>query len=229
MRGLAIAFGIAFGSVFAVIAVRQNDLRQARSAFGSTGLSDWVDWELGRFSMLGFALQTVDRYGLLYGETFLNSVLQPISGLFRLLGMELALSSTRSSMEIAAEQLLNSSTAVYIVPGLSAELFLNFGAIGVLFGYFALGRLCGWIDGRFIKSSSALTQLAWAYTGMLVVKSIAYGSNQIITGLLYTGFPILMVAYLSYLIRGRRVETVTNCQPTDNGLCSTTVRTNRTP
>jgi len=210
MRGPAIAFGVAISFILTMVAIRQNDLRQSKSAFGSTGLSDWVDWELGRFSMLGFSVQTVDRYGMLFGETFINSVFQPISGLSRLLGLELPQFIARSSMEVAAGQLLNSSTAIYIVPGLSAELFLNFGAVGVLFGYFTLGRLCGWIDDRSIKCSSPLTQLGWAYAGMLVFKSIAYGVGQIFSGLLFTGLPVLIVAYTSFLIRGQRVGTGTN-------------------
>jgi hypothetical protein len=117
--------------------------------------------------------------------------------------------SARPSVEIAAEQLLNSSTAVHIVPGLSAELFLNFGVLGIALGYFALGRLCGWVDGRFTNSGSIVTQLVWAFAGTLIVKSIGFG-GAVITTFLFTGAPLLAVAGASHLFRRQRLDTTAN-------------------
>ncbi|WP_149439143.1 O-antigen polymerase [Mycolicibacterium sp. P1-5] len=206
VKGPAVAFGAAIGLVSTVVVLRANDLRQSRSAFGSTGLSDWVDWELGRFSMLGFALQSADRYGLLYGETFVNSAAKPLASLSGFLGIELFQSSGRSSVDLAAAQLLNSSKADYIVPGLSAELFLNFGTVGLVLGYFVLGRVCSWTDDRFINSGSLVTQLAWAFVGVEIVRSIAYGGAAIMT-ILFTGAPLLAVAGVSHLIHRSHLDT----------------------
>lgn len=205
MTGSAIASGAAVGLVLTLIALRQNDFRQSKSAFGSTGPSDWVDWELGRFSMLGFALQSADRYGLLLGETFVESVLRPLAALSQFVGIRAFQSDGRSSTEVVVSELLNSSTAIYVVPGLSAELFLNFGIVGIALGYCALGWLCGWVDDRFTNSGSILTQLAWAFAGTLIVKSIGFGS-AVFTTFLFTGAPLLAVAGASYLIRRQQIE-----------------------
>ena len=166
MSWAGIAFSAAIGLMFTFIALKQNDFRQSKSAFGSTGLSDWLDWEFGRFSMLGFALQSSDRYGLLGGETFVESVLRPLVGLSQFVGIQLFQLDSRSSTQVVVSELLNSNTADWIVPGLSAELFLNFGVVGIAVGYFLLGRLCGWADDQFANSGSILTQLAWAFAGL---------------------------------------------------------------
>jgi len=209
VTGLAIASSAAIGLVFTFVALQQNDFRQSKSAFGVTGPSDWLDWELGRFSMLGFALQSTDRYGLLGGETFVESVLRPLAALSQFVGIRAFQSVGQSSTEVVISELFNSSTAIYVVPGLSAELFLNFGVVGIALGYFALGRVCGWVDDRFTDSGSILTQLAWAFTGTFIVKSIGFG-GAVITTFLFTGAPLLVVAGASHLIRRQRLDSTAN-------------------
>lgn len=212
-KTVATAFVGALGLILVTVALRQNDIRQSKSAFGSTGPADWLDWELGRFSMLGFAVQRVDRYGSLNGETFVNSFAQPLDTLFRAVGIPLFEYNSRSSTEVVAEQLLNSTTATHVVPGLSAEFYLNFSSVGILVGYLLLGRLLGWVDDRCFDSSLLTTQLAWTLAGTLLVRSIGYGSSQVIATLLFTGAPLLFVAFLSFsLSRPRKVTTTVPLQ-----------------
>jgi hypothetical protein len=156
--------------------------------------------------MLGFALQSTDRYGLLGGETFVENISRPLASLSQFVGIRWFQSDAQSSTEIVIAELRNSSTAIYIVPGLSAELFLNFGVVGIALGYFALGRLCAWVDGRFTNSGSIVTQLAWAFAGTLIVKSIGYG-GAVITTFLFTGAPLLAVAGASHFIRRQQHVT----------------------
>lgn len=182
--------------------------RSTRYTSASSDLVEWLDWEWGRFSMLGFALQHSERHGLVFGETIASGISRFSQGILRLIGMAPSGSELRSSMNIAAESLLNSNTDVYVVPGISAELYLNFGVIGVIVGYLLLGLISGWVDTRFLSSATAVTQLAWAYLGtLLVFRTIPVDSASAYNYLFFSGAPILIAAALSFLAHKRNMRT----------------------
>ena len=204
---------VASGSVIAIfyfaLVARVTASRFAESRLSPTGVTDWVDWEWGRFSMLGWAVQFVDRNGYLYGETFIQRISVLADGIFRLLGSTSGDIAQRSSMDVAGESILNSSSAIYIVPGLSAEFFLNFGAFGIAIGYLILGRLCGWVDGRFDSSATPITRLMWAYVGVeLVFRTITLDSGAAVTNLLFIGAPLIGAAAASHYASRRSEPTM---------------------
>ncbi|MCG7580088.1 hypothetical protein [Mycolicibacterium sp. OfavD-34-C] len=195
-RFLAIPLGL---FVAAVYMVQLTAERSARFQSGSAGFVEWVDWQWGRFSMLGFAQQHADEGGFLFGETILAGITQFLDGVFRLVGLAGFDTEWQSSANVAAESLLRSGTDIYIVPGMSAELFMNFGVVGIICGYFVIGRACGWVDARFANSSTLITQLAWAYIGtLLVFRTIPVDTASAYSYLTFSGAPLLGIALLSY-------------------------------
>ncbi|MFE4543450.1 hypothetical protein [Arthrobacter sp. NPDC056727] len=198
VRWLAIPAATAAAASY-IIAVTET-----RTVGAASQLWTWLDWEWGRFSMLGFADQYAEEHGFLWGETFVAGVTNILFGSLRLIGIGISNPPLRSSMNITGEELLNSSTAIYIVPGLGAELFMSFGVLGVVLGFYLLGRLVSFVDRKYIETSGAIPRILWAYIGtLLVFRTIAADSGSIYSYVLYTGFPLLIIAVFSSRIRSR--------------------------
>ena len=189
----AISIGVGTLALLFYVA-RLSNARSAKSRSGGGNIWDWLDWEWGRFSMLGFGVEYVDKNGYVFGETLLSS-------LFRVLGFTPdGSTATRSSSEIASAEIFNSSSARYLAPGLSFELYLSFGVLGIFFGYLLVGWICKRIDQGMAGSSSVITQLLWAYVGTLVVfRVLPSEPSALLQALLYSGAPLLVIAALSYL------------------------------
>jgi oligosaccharide repeat unit polymerase len=164
-------------------------------------LAGWFDWEGGRFSMTGFAVQYVENYGYVYGETLLNAVTWTFNGLFQFFGIQHA-NVLRSSSEIAGSVLIARVGGIYVVPGMSAELFMNFGLLGIVAGYLGLGWLVRRIDRRIALAPSVLARLALAFLGTLAVfRTIPADSSALPSFVIYLGFPLLSVWCASSLMR----------------------------
>ncbi|RZT18923.1 hypothetical protein EV589_3185 [Mycobacterium sp. BK558] len=187
-------------AIFLVYLSQVSESRFANTRLGSTGLVEWLDWEWGRFSMVGFSVQYVDSHGLLLGETFAAGFENFVSGILKIVSLPAVNIPAQTSMSVAAEQLLRSNSDIYIVPGMSAEFYLNFGIPGVIVGYLVLGRLCGWADERIQRAVSPVTQLAWAYLGtLLVFRTITADSASVYNYFFFTGAPLVLAAIVSFL------------------------------
>jgi hypothetical protein len=193
---------ILFGSAVALIyMVRIQVLTSGRLSNSrlTSGPAEWLDWEWGRFSMLGFAVQHKEVYGALGGETVVNGLARFVDGFARLAGAGPTEYDSRMAMEVAGEYLLNSSSAIYVVPGLVSEMYMNFGSLGVVFGMGGLGLLCGWVDAKVEASQTAVIQLFWAFVGAITVYSVGLDSGFPLPNIVWTGFPLIVAACLSYL------------------------------
>lgn len=198
IRWIAIPAAIVAGASY-MIAI--SDKRLAST--GGFNLTTWLDWEWGRFSMIGFANQYVSGQGHLFGETFLAGIVSVALGTFRLLGIYIPNPDLQTSTQVSGETLRSSSEVIYIVPGLSAELYLNFGLVGIAVGYYLLGRITNWADRKFLEAPTVLIKLTFAYLGtLLVLRTVAADSGSILSYLMYTGFPLLVAAVWSKV--GRR-------------------------
>lgn len=196
IRWLAIPAAIAAAASY-ILAVTET-----RSIGSGSQFATWLDWEWGRFSLLGFAQQHVEDHGYLYGETFAAGVSNVLLGAMRLVGVNVQNLPLRMSMNITGEDLLGSSTAIHVVPGMSAELFMNFGSWGVFVGYLILGKVTAWADTKYSQADGAILQLTFAYIGsLLVFRTISADSGSIYSYVLYTGFPLLALAFFSCVQR----------------------------
>lgn len=198
---LAVVLSVA---AFAYTAVLTNT-RALANRGQSFNVLDAIDWQFGRFSMLGFANEYVSGAGegLLAGSTFLAGALTVPNAILSLLGLP-TVPTPPSSTELSGQFFLSTDDLVYIVPGFSAELFMNFGLFGAVLGYYLLGRIVALVDDRARCSRSTLQHYCLSYVGVvLIVCVIPSESRAVYNYLLFTGLPVIVAYAYSTLRSGR--------------------------
>lgn len=137
----------------------------------------FVDWQWGRFSMGAWASQYVDVHGSLEGETVWSGLLNVPLALLHFAGVGVE-SPFRSMVEISGFSLLGDSELIYIVPGFTAEMILNFGLGGVVIGYLILGMLASAVADAYARSTSESTRLLLAAFGSVLVFQCIVGQLE---------------------------------------------------
>lgn len=195
---LAIALSLAAAGYSASVIAS----RTANYASDNFGLVSAIDWQFGRFSMMGFADEYVSGNGYLLGETILSGVLSVPFGVLKLLGLADGVVLPRSVTEISGDHLLGSSSATYVVPGMSAELYVNFGLLGIVLGYYFLGRIIAVVDDSYAETPDIALKFGLAYVGVLLVFcTVSSQSGAIFSYALFTGLPVMVL--LVWRLRAR--------------------------
>ncbi|MBU3749055.1 MAG: hypothetical protein FGM52_01150 [Mycobacterium sp.] len=193
--------------------------RSAVDPYGGSGLAGFVDWEFGRFSMLGWATQYTEQTGFLYGETLVSGGLRLVSGLQKLLGLPAPDFVARASQRVATEDLDRARAGIldYINPSVMAEMYLNFGFLGAVGSLLVIGVLSGYCDRQFLRSKTAVVQLAWGFIGLTVaVSSHITESFTPVVAILYRGAPLVFIAALSASM-ARSSATFSSSEPGGGG------------
>lgn len=192
--------GVAFGLFVAATTVA----RSAAYSDAQFDLARVVDWELGRYSMIGFASEYVDSHGLLGGATIVQGVLQVPVGLLRFVGATLPFETPVSITQVSGAAILGSPELIYVVPGMSAEWYMNFGLFGVLIAFASLGALLALVDSRLEANSDPVSRLAWSYSGVLLIFcTFSSQSGAIFNYALFTGLPVFVIALWNRSRRSR--------------------------
>lgn len=177
---------------------------------GSFNPAEWADWQWGRFSMIGWAYDQRQSGGFLYGESFAATFETTVSGIARLVGLQGILGDSTSITSLAGSTILGSSASTYVVPGIVAETYLNFGVVGVAFAMYVIGCLTCWVDNRYMSTSSVLAKLTFAFMGsLLIFRTFSADSGALPSHLIYMGAPLLAVAW-TFRTLERRAERKTN-------------------
>lgn len=171
----------------------------------SFGYLSVVDWEFGKYSMLSFAVDFVGKSGYLFGETIYAGFFSIIYGLIKSIGFGDFFSMPRLSMNITGEYILGDSSLIYIVPGLSSELYINFGIVGVFLGYFLIGIFSCYIEVMVIKSKGVINSIFYRYISVIIVFcTISAQSGAFFGYLFYIGFPLILVKSIDkFFSRGK--------------------------
>jgi len=190
LRGVAVVSGGASLIAF-VVAMSAYRLQGTAMRFNISGWN-WIDWEWGRFSMTGMAAQHVSQQGLLYGETLARGITSaPLSAL-AFIGFPVAPLEFHSSMAVTSRVIKGDFESIYMVPGLTSELYINFGILGVAAGYYLIGRVAKFVDSSIVRAESPTAQLMFAFIGsLLIFRSILADSASPFYFFLYSGFPLL--------------------------------------
>ena len=182
-----------------------SDLRKQGRAFAGFDVAEALDWEFGRFSMVGFSIESSSVHGYMLGETFIASLIQALSGIPKLLGLEPIEDGLGTITEYTGEMLLGNSDITYIVPGLTAELYLNFGVFGVAVGYFLLGRVARSIDYRRSDQVSFCEHLLLCYISVLMALCLINAQSGAFIGyLIFSGAPLIALVVIERLVRTRQ-------------------------
>jgi oligosaccharide repeat unit polymerase len=197
---------IAGGALALLIYVIVISETRSSSFFSGRGvdLGNWLDWEWGRYSIIGTSAEYVRSRGFLYGETFVSGLLAVILPILSVVGVDGPSTGMLTSTNITSLMLFGNYNFIHVVPGFSAELFVNFGVVGVAAGYAVLGRASWWVDSRLHQASSAFQKIFLYYIGsLLVFRVMPTGFSSFLFYLLYSGGPLLLIVGVSWFF-GKR-------------------------
>jgi hypothetical protein len=91
-----------------------------------------IDWHLGRFSMLCFAIDHTARSGPYLGETYLGDILSPIYTISKSFGLfDFGNSQMTTATIITGINIRNTSAENMVLMGGVAESYVNFGWVGL--------------------------------------------------------------------------------------------------
>lgn len=170
---------------------------------GTYGFDIWslADWQWGRFSMVAWAGNYVEVHGIVTGETLQRGLLIVPLSILHLAGVPTP-SAGRSIVELSGISLLGSDQFIHIVPGMSAELYVNFSYVGIAVGYLILGLFCGFIADRYRRASTELTRVLWGYCAMLAIfQTVNAQSGALTPRIILTGAPLFVLVALERLMR----------------------------
>lgn len=176
-------------------------------------LSTLLDWEFGRYSMIGYAVDYVERNDYLYGSTLLSAFMSILSGPLHLIGLRDLWSPDQSLIAIIGSDILGSKSLTYIVPGLVAEVYMNFGIFGVFFSLLLVGKFVATIDCKLSASitSSVHKPLLLSYIGTLICLQLLNATFQaFLSYLFFTGFPLL---FACILLRSKKTNMQKTLRP----------------
>ena len=128
----------------------------------------FVDWQWGRFSMAAWAANHTELHGALHGETVWSALLNVPLSLLHLVGIDVD-NPFRSMVEVSGSDLLGGEDQIYVVPGFTAEMILNFGVLGAVGGYFLLGLVSAVVSDAYSRSRSETNRVLLATIGSTLV------------------------------------------------------------
>jgi oligosaccharide repeat unit polymerase len=143
-----------------------------------------LDWEIGRFSSLGRTISITTDNGFELGETFLATLSSFANGILRVIGYsEMNLGQSFSSVQqIIGGIVLGNREKIYLVPGFVAEMYLNFGLLGTILGYFLFGALIRFFVRKLSHSIELYEQVYWSYLILAVSFNITLNSSSGLIG-----------------------------------------------
>ncbi|RKX28699.1 MAG: hypothetical protein DRP47_03625 [Candidatus Zixiibacteriota bacterium] len=151
-----------------------------------------------------------DKAPYLNGQMFINAVLILFPGkLLALAGMSKA--QYWQPFGMFMKDLFNYQFAGGgLRAGLIAEFFANFGAIGIVFGFFSLGGVASWLDKK-ISNSDDVIRMFYLITGFSVATSILFTFDAVIYKIISLMFGWLLFwilsSVLSSLSTGHKIDS----------------------
>ena len=205
LKGLRVA-SLLIGSalLFSYILLLSQERQDSYVAGQETNILSWLDWEWGRFSMVGLAMTFTDHIRMLFGESILNGISNTLNPLTSLIGIQFNTDGYLSSLNVASVVLIGSYDFKHIVPGLTAEMYMNFGLAGVGAAYFLLGWFARFIDRKLSDRCYGLTRLFLYYILALVAFRVMVGESHILLFyILFPGLPLTLVAWITSVVAAR--------------------------
>jgi uncharacterized membrane protein YoaK (UPF0700 family) len=188
---------------FAILVTNRRKL--GYSGGQSFNFLDILDWEAGRFSMLGGSIWTADRNGYLYGDSFVFTWNLLTDGIQKLLNLpaQLEIGNTQSISQALGNGLLGSDKINYIAPGILIEMFLNFGFLGMLIGAVLCIFLLNRIQFNYRNSRDNVSEMMYFYFGSsLILCFILSSSMSLLGSFVFNPVPIYLLYLYSRMKRG---------------------------
>jgi hypothetical protein len=111
------------------------------SQFVANQLAAVFDWQMGRYPTISLAFDMVNRYGHALGSTLLQGVAMTVNAPATLLHIPLKVPEPEAMTSLVGQYIYQDPSINGVVPGTLAESYFNFGTLGVLGGFFIIGRI----------------------------------------------------------------------------------------
>jgi hypothetical protein len=195
-RRLLIPIGVIGYFIFAVVTT--NRRKMGYSGEQGFNILDILDWEAGRFSILGGSIWTANHNGYLRGESFVFTWNLLTEGIQKILDLpaQLEIGNTQSISQALGNGLLGSDKVNYIAPGILVEMFLNFGFLGMLFSVSFCIILLNRIQYHYQNSPNNVSKMLYFYFGTSLISCLILSSSMSLLGaFVFNPVPI----YLAFL------------------------------
>ncbi|MGA2114131.1 MAG: hypothetical protein ABSH56_05215 [Bryobacteraceae bacterium] len=180
----------------------------ARYKTGEATLSqftDVFDWQMGRFSMIGVGIEMVDQNGFAAGATLTNDFANTANNVLSFVHASVTMPKTRSITSEIGQHLLNKQDINGILPGSVCEFYYNFGLLGVMVGYYAIGRITKLLL-QLIRGSTNIGTIGIAAFCLAHIPGSMMAGTVGILALyaIFLGTPALMLAIIERLCGNRQ-------------------------
>jgi hypothetical protein len=109
--------------------------------FMANQLAGVFDWQMGRYPTISLAFDMVNRYGHALGSTLLQGLAMTINAPATLLHIPLKVPEPEAMTSLVGQYIYQDPSINGVVPGTLAEFYFNFGTLGVIGGFFLIGRI----------------------------------------------------------------------------------------
>jgi oligosaccharide repeat unit polymerase len=176
------------------------------SQFVANQVAAVFDWQMGRYPAISLAFDMVHRYGYAFGSTLLQGLAMTVNAPATLLHISAKVPEPEAVTALVGQYIYNDPSINGVVPGTLAELYFNFGAFGVIAGFFVIGRIARYCIAVTRSANDMGTLLLAFYVlTLLCVWTIPMTATLCVYLLATTGFPVLVLCAIEqsviYLIK----------------------------
>ena len=155
--------------------------------------------------MIGVGIEMLERYGYALGSTFLEGIVSAINTPFLLFKTSLLVSQPYGVTNFVGMHLRGAPHITSIVPGTICEFYFNFGIIGVIIGYYLVGRFATFCSEKIMETTSLGTVAILSYVLALICTSIIPGTTTTwIYKFVTNGFPAVCLFLFESLFQRRK-------------------------
>lgn len=163
------------------------------SQFVANQFAAVFDWQMGRYPTISLAFDMVHRYGHAFGSTLLQGLVMTVNAPATLLHSSIKIPEPAAITALTGQYVYGDPTNTGLVPGTLAELYFNFGVLGVIAGFFVIGRFARFCISITHSSQDVGTRLLGFYVlTLLCVWTIPMTATLGVYLLATRGLPILI-------------------------------------
>lgn len=163
------------------------------SQFVENQLAAVFDWQMGRYPTISLAFDMVGRFGHASGSTLWQGLAMTINAPATLLHIPLKVPEPTAMTALVGQYIYEDPTVNGVVPGTLAELYFNFGVLGVIGGFFVIGRIARYcIAATHSAANMGTLLLSFYILTMLCVWTIPQTATIGFYLLATRGLPILL-------------------------------------
>jgi hypothetical protein len=168
-----------------------------KNSFSISGL---LDWQVGRFSILGATLKFNADEGILQGSTLVGSITQSISGVARLVGISI-FDKIEPNLSVSQEfgvVVFSDPNNRYLAPGLIIEVYRNFGLSGLVLVSLATPVIVRWFYVRSRRNYDLFSNVIFTYFTIVFVFVVFLSSSEsLIAYFFYYPFPLFLILFVN--------------------------------